>query len=166
MPAHVDAGGDAAVGGAQPLDWTVHPFRDRQRLGYGILAVILAVSLLAASWARSGFWGFFSFAVLFLSLESFYFPTRFVLEERKLTVIKRFSRSEREWSIFRRCLEDREGLTLSPFTKSSWLETYRAIRVRFGRGNREEVKGYIRDRLGGDVEWVRDPRWKPEKNAA
>lgn len=166
MPADVVAGGEAPEGAAQPLDWTVHPFRERQRLGYGILGLILAVSMLAATWARSGFWGFFSFAVLFLSLESFYFPTRFVLEEKKLTVIKRFSRSERDWSIFRRCMEDRDGLTLSPFTKSSWLETYRAIRVRFGPANREQVKGYIRDRLGGSVEWVRDPRWKPEKNAA
>jgi hypothetical protein len=122
--------------------------------------------MLAAFWGRSGFWGFFSFAVLFLSLESFYFPTRFVLEEKKLTVIRRFSRSERDWSIFRRCCEDRDGLTLSPFTKSSWLETYRAIRVRFGRTNREQVKGYVRERLGSGVEWAQDPRWKPEKTAA
>jgi hypothetical protein len=149
-----------------PLEWTVHPFCERRRFGVIILVVIGAVSVLCALWARGVFWGLFSFAVLFLSLESFYFPTRFVLEERKLTVIRRFSRSEREWGLFRRCYADGGGLTLSPFTRSSWLETYRAIRIRFDRGNREMVTGFVRERLGPAVEWVQDRRWKQENTAA
>ncbi len=151
---------------AAPLDWTVHPFRERRKLGLGVLAVILAVSALAAVWSGSAFWGLFAFAVLFLSLESFYFPTRFILGEEKLTVVRRFSRSEREWGVFRRCYLDPQGLTLSPFGKSSWLETYRAIRLRFGRGNRDVVTAYVRDRLGEGVEWVRDRRWRQGASAA
>jgi hypothetical protein len=150
----------------EPLAWTVHPFRERPRMGLAILAVILAVSVLAAVWTRSGFWAVFSFAILFLSLESFYFPTRYLLDEKKVTVFRRFSRSEREWGIFRRCYADRDGLTLSPFTKSSWLESYRAIRLRFARENRERVTEYVRGRLGAGAEWVQDRRWKSETRPA
>jgi hypothetical protein len=166
LPAAGEMESGASAESIEPLGWTVHPFRERQGLGYAILAVILGVSFFAATWARSGFWGFFSFAVLFLSLESFYFPTRFLLEEKKLTVFRRFSRSEREWTVFRRCYEDREGITLSPFTKSSWLETYRAIRIRFAPADRERVSGFVRGRLGDRAEWVRDPRWRAGKSAA
>ena len=147
----------------EPLGWTVHPFRERMGLGLAVFAVILTVSVGAALWTKSPFWGIFSFGVLFLSLESFYFPTRFLLEEKKLTVIRRFSKSEREWTLFRRCYADRDGLTLSPFTKSSWLETYRALRLRFGGQDREKVTEYVRGRLGPGVEWIQDQRWKREK---
>jgi hypothetical protein len=132
----------------------------RPRLGWIVLMVIGAASAAATLWGRSLFWGLFSFAVLFLSLESFYFPTRFLLEEQKVTVIRRFSRSEREWSVFRRCTVDRDGLTLSPFARSSWLEAYRAIRLRFLPGNREAVVAFVRQHLGEGVEWVQDQRWK------
>lgn len=165
-PKEVQAAGEApgtAPPGIEPLGWTVHPFRERVGLGLVVLAVILAVSAFAVLWTKSPFWGVFSFAVLFLSLESFYFPTRFLLEEKKLTVIRRFSRSEREWTLFRRCYIDRDGLTLSPFTKSSWLETYRALRLRFGGQDKERVTEFVRGRLGPEVEWVRDHRWKREK---
>lgn len=148
------------------LDWTVHPFRARRRLGWLVLLAILAASAVAAFWGRTVFWGVFSFAVLFLSLESFYFPTRFLLEAEKITVFRRFSRSEREWSVFRRCLLDRDGLTLSPFARSSWLEAYRAVRLRFSPENKEAVIAFVRERLGEGTEWVQDRKWKQGASAA
>ena len=145
------------------LDWKVHPFSERPLLGWGVLAGITGLSILAGIWGGAWFWTLLSFAVLFLSLESFYFPTRFILEEEKLVVIRRFSRSEREWSVFRRCMVDGQGITLSPFKRSSWLEAYRAIRLRFAPGNREAVLAFIEERLGAEVDWIQDPRWKRNK---
>ncbi|MDM7916031.1 MAG: hypothetical protein QUU85_12315, partial [Candidatus Eisenbacteria bacterium] len=141
------------------LDWTIHPFAERRRRGIAVLAAILAFSVGASFYSGHVYWGLFSFAVLFLSLESFYFPTRFVLEDAKLTVIRRFSKSEREWGAFRRCLLDGNGLTLSPFSKSSWLEEYRAIRLRFGPRERDEVVRFVREHVQPTAEWVQDPRW-------
>jgi len=140
------------------LDWKVHPFRERPVVGWGVLVGIAAFSVAARIIGGSWFWIPLCFAVLFLSLESFYFPTRFVLEEEKLVVIRRFSRSEREWKVFRRCLLDRHGATLSPFAKASWLEAYRAIRLQFGPENREAVIGFLRERLGAEVDWIQDRR--------
>jgi hypothetical protein len=149
-----------------PLDWTVHPFRNRPGMGWGILILILGMSTGAVLYAGSVFWGIFCFAVLFLSLESFYFPTRFVLTPEKLMVSRRFSRSEREWRIFRRCYADPVGLTLSPFTRSNWLESYRSIRLRFGTDNRDRVVAYVRDRLEPSAEWVFDRRWNRGESTA
>jgi hypothetical protein len=132
----------------------------------GILAGIVAVSLFAGVWGRTWFWSVFSFLVLFFSLESFYFPTRFVLEEKKLIVIRRFSKSEREWGVFRRCLVDELGVTLSPFARSSWLDAYRAIRLRFSADNRESVLRFVKERLGSNVEWIQDRRSELDRKGA
>jgi len=130
-----------------------------------VLALVIVLSLLAGFCTRTWLWAPFCFLVLFLSLESFYFPTRYILGDERLVVVKRFSRSEREWGIFRRCYLDPEGLTLSPYRKSSWLEAYRAIRLRFCPENREAVIGFVRHHLGSDVEWIRDRRWKQNATA-
>ena len=145
------------------LEWKVHPFSERRTLGWGVLAGIAGFSILAGVWGGAWFWTFLSFALLFLSLESFYFPTRFILEEDKLIVVRRFSRSERQWSVFRRCLVDGEGITLSPFARASWLEAYRAIRLRFGPENRDAVLAFLEGHLAAEVDWTQDPRWKKEK---
>jgi hypothetical protein len=148
------------------MAWTVHPVRERPRLGVLVLGIILAMCIGSWFWTRSAFWPLFCFLVLFLSLESFYFPTRFELEEGKLTVFRRFSRSEREWGIFRRCLVDRDGMTLSPYRKPSFMDGYRSIRLRWGRVDREEVVAFVRARLAPDVEWKQERDWKPGATAA
>ena len=114
------------------LEWTVHPVRERPRLGILVLGVILAMSVGSWFWMRSAFWPLFSFLVLFLSLESFYFPTRFRARGGEADRLRRFSRSEREWAIFRRCQVDRDGMTLSPYRKPTFMDGYRAIRLRWG----------------------------------
>jgi hypothetical protein len=139
---------------ATTLEWRVHPFQERRKLGLLVLGVMLLLSAGAGVAGGAWFWAAFSFLVLFLSVESFYFPTSFALSPEKLTVVRRFSRSEREWGMFRRCLVDENGVTLSPFSRKHWLEAYRAIRLRVTPENREAVMRYLRDRLGPQVEWV------------
>lgn len=147
------------------MAWTVHPVRDRPRLGALVLAIILAMCVGSWFWTKSAFWPLFCFLVLFLSLESFFFPTRFELEEGKLTVHRRFSRSEREWSIFRRCSVDRDGMTLSPYRKPGFMDTYRAIRLRWGPVDREAVAAFVRARLGPDAVWMEERDWKRNATA-
>ncbi|MBD3161419.1 MAG: hypothetical protein GF346_04335 [Candidatus Eisenbacteria bacterium] len=153
----------ATDGEERTLEWKVHPFGERRGTGLAVLAGITAFSVGAGLWGGAWFWTLFSFAVLFLSLESFYFPTRYVLSEEKLVVIKRFSRAERAWTVFRRAEVDRRGVTLSPFAKRSFLEAYRAIRLVFRGGNREEVLALLRERLREDVEWTESEAVRNEK---
>lgn len=151
---------------AERIEWTVHPFRERPRLGGLVLAIIVAMSVAAYFWTRLWFWTVFSFLVLFLSLEPFYFPTRYVLDTEKLTVFRRFSRSEREWAAFKRCVVESGTVMLSPFRKGSWLEEYRAIRLRFLSDNREAVLAYLRARLGPDTEWISPSNRRKDATAA
>ncbi len=150
---------DNAVPEGRRLSWRVHPAAERRGTGILVFVAILVLSFLAGLWMGGPFWGAFAFVVLFLSLEAFFLPGSFELTERGVIVKKPFSQAERRWDQFRRVIFDADGVTLSPFARRSWLETYRAIRLRYpsraegaGRdvdasGDRvpapEEIQGFI-----------------------
>ncbi len=135
----------------EKLAWRVHPAADRLGLGIVVFGLIVALSVLVGFWMEGIYWSFFAFAVLFLSLEAFFLPSRFELTADGVTVHKPFSNMTRPWDHFRRVVFDPVGVTLSPFARRHWLESYRAVRLRFGtpeRGEgsdptREEVRRFV-----------------------
>lgn len=115
--------------------------------------MLLAAGAGAALLLRSPGWGIFAVAVLFLSLEAFFLPTRYRLGEEGLEIRRVFSRSLAGWARFRRVYEDDHGLTLSPYRRRSLLEPYRSFRLLFDGGDREEIRRIVRARLGPDADW-------------
>lgn len=147
---------------AAEIAWRVHPAAERKGLAVFVLGVILALSVLAAAWMRGTYWGLFAFLVLFLSLESFFLASRYALGPEGVRVERAFSKSERAWSSFRSAWFDGLGVTLSPFGRRHWLETYRAMRVRYGRPpsapTREAVNEYLLAHLDPAQVQIHGPR--------
>jgi hypothetical protein len=140
------------VAGPAPekLAWRVHPAGERPHLGALILALIVVFSLLVGLWMKGAYWSIFAFGVLFLSLEAFFLPSRFELDAQGVVVHKPFSQASRPWGQFHRVVFDPFGVTLSPFSRRSWLDPYRAVRLRFPGGSgasagpgREEVRRFV-----------------------
>jgi hypothetical protein len=115
----------------ETLTWRVHPAAERKATGAFVSLLLVALAVLAGIWMRGAYWGVFALFVLFLSLESFYLPTAYELTASGIVVRKPFSKAERPWSAFRSAWFDPLGVTLSPFGRRHWLETYRGVRVRF-----------------------------------
>ncbi|MFH1144612.1 MAG: hypothetical protein V1774_08730 [Candidatus Eisenbacteria bacterium] len=137
--------------GEPELTWRVHPAAERSGMTLLVGLLILGVSLLVAAWMRAVYWGVFALGVLFLSLESYFLPTRFALGDDGVGVSKPFSRLERPWSAFRSAWFDPLGVTLSPFGRRHWLEPYRGVRLRYARAgagpSREEVVAFLLSHL-------------------
>ena len=146
------------------LAWVAHPARRRPGRGATLLALLVLIGVLLGLWMQNWFWGVFAFGVLFLSLESFFLPTRYELSESELAVRRFFSASRNPWSSFRRIYRDRHGLTVSPFRRRTFLEPYRAQRMLFDGADPEEVCAALR-RLCPEAEWVEAPR-KEARDAA
>ncbi len=143
--------------GQDGIAWRVHPALERPGLGALVLALVVVISVLIGLWMRGPYWSIFAFGVLFLSLEAFFLPSRFELDERGVVVRKPFSQASRPWDQFRRVVFDPFGVTLSPFSRRHWLDPYRAVRLRFagGRGRtqgpgRAEVRRYILEHLDAE----------------
>jgi len=115
------------------LAWRVHPAAERPGLAVAIAALIVVLGLLAGLWMGSRYWAVFACGVLFLSLEAFFLPAAYELRADGVHVGKPFSRVIRPWPAIRRMAVDPQGITLSPFRRRSWLEPYRAVRLRFRR---------------------------------
>ncbi len=135
------------------LGWVSHPFRRQRTKGALTLLLIAGVVVLTGFMMRSFFWGAFAGLVLVLSLEGFYFPTRFELLPGEVEVRRVFSRSRSGWGAIRRVYEDRHGLTLSPFRRRSILEPYRAIRLLYDGGDRDAIIRLVRERCPG-ADWI------------
>jgi hypothetical protein len=135
----------------ETIAWRSHPAAERRAAAAGVGTLVLLLAVLTAVWMRGAYWGLFAAMVLFLSLESFFLPTTFELSGSGVMVRKPFSRIERPWSAFRSAWFDPLGVTLSPFGRRHWLETYRGIRLRWStRGatpSPDDVRRFLRARL-------------------
>lgn len=109
-------------------------------------------------WMKSWGWSAFGGLVLFLSLESFYFRTRFQLTDDGVQARRFFHRSARSWQTVRRVIEDPLGLYLCPSGRGGRFQTFRAFRLLWGEGGSEEIRGRVRAHLGGEVEWTQGHR--------
>jgi hypothetical protein len=144
---------DRPVDPAAPtLTWVAFPLRRRRALGALVLTGIVIVALGLGSWTRSAAWGFFAFVALFVSLETFFFPSRYEAGEAEIVVRSGLSTRRLAWSSCRRVYEDRWGLTLSPYGRESILEPYRSIRLLFDGVRDAEVRAWVRARCPA-AEW-------------
>jgi hypothetical protein len=139
------------------LVWQSHPARSRPGRTATALAVIGVISVACAMAGHSILWGAFAALVLICSLDTYFFPCRYLLRQETLEVRRPFSRSTRAWSSFRRVYRDPRGLTLSPYGHRTMLEPYRALRILFDGGDQAQIEARIRSALDPSVEWIEVP---------
>lgn len=131
-----------------PLDsegysWSVHPVRERRRAAAGAIAIIAGISLLAYLMMGSLLWPALSTLILVLSLNRFFWPSHFEINREGITAHYPFGVQRRKWSQVKRFAHDDVGGILSPFARSSRLDSWRALHVYFG-AHRDEVVGRLR----------------------
>ena len=85
--------------------------------------------------------------IMLASMSSFFLPTRYELDQKKVKIRFCFTNREREWSGFRSFYVDKNGVLLSPFAKPSRLENFRGVYVRFSR-NKDQVVDFVRSKIG------------------
>lgn len=151
------AGGDACGRtGAAPgkLTWSVRPCT-MNWLKFGLVsAVILGFGFLVQLAFGDVFLAVLSIAILVGSLHSYFFETSYSLSPEGIEVRGVFGRQRKPWTGFKSFSVDRAGLSLSPFARRSWLEHYRGARLFFGvegSGGRDEVVGYVTEKLGKEA---------------
>ena len=126
------------------LCWESHPLR-REKPAKSILLVALIVSaaVAAAVGFEHWFYGVFSLGALTASLSRYFFPTRYVLDGAGISSEHLGLKQRRSWAEFRRADEHRDGIFLRPSLRSSRLDSFRGVFLRFDQ-NREEVAHFVR----------------------
>lgn len=138
------APGDAST--EPSLEWRIHPAKRRPFVTVIVTLFILAVSFLVLVITESKLFSFFSLLVLFGSLAKFFFPTAYRLDPRGVTIRTSTQTLVKDWSLYRSCYPDKNGILLSPFPEPSRLENFRGIYLIFGE-NRDDVVAFVKSRI-------------------
>lgn len=128
------------------LTWRVHPAARRPQAAVlaGLFIVVFSV-LAAATFGHYG-WGMLSAVVLSFSLNRFFLPSTFAIDEAGISA--RFPLGSRriEWKTVRRFEPGKHEVVLSMNIRRTWLNAGRELHVPLGE-DRTRVLELIRERL-------------------
>ncbi|HDL04171.1 MAG TPA: hypothetical protein ENH25_08560 [candidate division Zixibacteria bacterium] len=128
------------------LEWICHPAKKNMRTTV-LVTIFLFVVIGAVYYATGSVWfGILAVVILFGSLASFYFPTRYRLTEDGIFVKTTAQNLQKKWSQYRSYYMDKNGVLLSPFVRPSRLENFRGVYLKFWY-NKEEVMAFVKEQM-------------------
>jgi hypothetical protein len=128
------------------LKWSTHPVKRKALVSILVILFLLGILILVYLTTQSLFFTALSVVILLGSLSSFFLPTYYELDEKKIKIKYFISSREKEWSMFRSFYVDKNGLLLSPFEKPSRLENFRGIYIRFNQ-NKDQVVDFVKSKM-------------------
>ncbi len=135
----------------QVLAWTVHPLRRRPLVAVLVTIFIFVVAVAAYTTTESKAFGTLALVVMFASLAKFYMPTSYRLSDKRITIKTLTQTLHKNWSQYRSCYPDKNGVLLSPFAEPSRMENFRGLFLIFDR-NKDEVVSFVKARIGSSAE--------------
>ncbi|MGC8893800.1 MAG: hypothetical protein ACP5QG_03010 [candidate division WOR-3 bacterium] len=131
------------------ITWTSHPARENPaKLG---MVITITTLFLAFFWFVAGpWWCVLTLIVVFLSLYSFWLPTRYTLDDEGIEVSRFLYRRRFPWSRFRRYEVDKGGIFLGTFRKSSRLDPFRGLYL-VGGHKHPEAGDLVKEKFKTDI---------------
>ena len=113
------------------------------------LFIFVVIAVVYATTDSRAF-GLLAAIVMFASLTKFYFPTGYRLTADEITIKTTMQTLHKQWSAYRSCYPDKNGILLSPFVRPSRLENFRGIYLMFA-DNRDEVIKFVKEQIGKET---------------
>lgn len=143
----------------EEMCWTAHPARERSAAAVTASCVVLCAAVLVYLVFDGLWWGVGAASLLVATLNRFYFPSRFQIDDDGITARYLFRRQRLKWKDIRRMVCDGHGAYLSLRSRASRLDAYSGMHVLFGRQRDavvEQLRAHLSERWsrGGDGAWV------------
>ena len=91
--------------------------------------------------------GMISVILTILSLTEIFFPFKYALYENGIIVDRFFYKVKHEYSYYKKVLNDKNGIFLSPFRYETRLESFRGILLRIPKDKKEEVMAFLKEKI-------------------
>ena len=131
--------------GGDKITWRAHPAKERPLASVLVTSFLILFCIVIYYYSDSTFLTIVSVIILFASLQSFFLPTEYVLDNDGVEIKRLFSKQKRAWSLFRSFYGNNRGIQVSTFAQASWLDSYRGVFLIL-RGNAKEVKEFLEKR--------------------
>ncbi len=133
--------------GIKSISYTYHPFPHARLKGFISLLVLILFAYLSARYMGNLLYGLVVFSIGFLSLASFYFPAKYHLDEKGVErIYPGMMRTSRAWTEIRRLEHSSNSLRLSPFSRRTFLDAFRAMELPLC-GDRRLIEAFIRQHI-------------------
>lgn len=119
--------------------WKAHPAKQHVGRACLGLVVISLAGLGVAVAAGHPVWGVLGAVALLLSLQRFFFPSSFEIDEAGITARYLMSNKRMRWSAARRLVVDANGGFLSTRGRKSWLDAYRGLHLVWNEQRNEAI---------------------------
>jgi hypothetical protein len=128
------------------LSWSAWPAREHPVRALVVLGSLAVLGVLVKQGAHDAVLAVAGPLFVLLSISSWLLPTGYRLTEEGLEVRSLGVSRVRPWSEMRRMTVDKDGIFLSPFERTNWLDAYRGVRLLTG-GNRDQVVAFVEAKL-------------------
>ncbi len=144
--------------------WSVHPAKKNPKKTYLVLGFIV-IFMVAISFIYGIFWAILGLLILFFSLHSYFFPTRYEVNDEKVIIKNIFGVQKRSLNEFKKVYKGKNGLLLSPFRHKTFLNNFRGIFLLMPE-ERDTIETFLINRLKeiNNIEEKQQPR-ENEKSA-
>lgn len=132
------------------LEWMTHPLRRKPLIATIVTIFIFTIGFIVYYMTVSKAFTTLALVVLFASLTKFYFPTKFRLTDKKITIKTTTQTISKDWSIYRSYYPDNNGILLSPFANPSRLENFRGMYLIFA-DNKEDVVRFVKTHINKTI---------------
>lgn len=127
------------------MKWSVHPAKKTPRKTFLALSFIV-IFMFAVGFIYGVFWAILGVLILFFSLHSYFFPTRYEVDEGKVLIKNIFGTQRRSLSEFKKVYKGKNGILLSPFRRKTFLNNFRGIFL-FLPDDRTGIEDYLIGRI-------------------
>ncbi|OGC41411.1 hypothetical protein A2Y85_02540 [candidate division WOR-3 bacterium RBG_13_43_14] len=108
------------------MNWSVHPAKKNIKKTF-IALIFIAFFMVAVGFIYGIFWAILGLLILFFSLHSYFFPTRYEITEDKIIINNILGFQKRTLSEFKKVYKGKNGLLLSPFRGRTFLNNFRGV---------------------------------------
>ncbi len=91
--------------------------------------------------------GMISVVLTILSLTEIFFPFKYSLFDKGIIVDRFFYKVKHEYSYYKKVLNDKNGIFLSPFRYDTRLESFRGILLRIPKDKKDEVIAFLKEKI-------------------
>ena len=117
---------------SETMTWRAHPAREQPGRTALAVATIAVITVLGVQVMGHPAWAALAIGVLLLSLNRFFFPTRFTIDGEGITASYPFSTQRLNWQQVRRFGHDEDGAFLSSRARKSFLDGFSGMHLIFG----------------------------------
>ena len=118
---------------------------ERKKFYNGLLAIIII--FLLTSLLFSPFYGLIATLLVMLSITEIFFPFKYYFYDDKIIIDRFFYKVTKEYIYYKKIVNDKNGIFLSPYRFNTRMESFRGILLRIPSDKKKNILEFLKNKI-------------------